>query len=383
MRSITMAICLLAFPLASAAGGGALAQTAPLSCGDTVTVDTTLDRDLTGCRSNGMVIGADNITLDLGGHTISGDGKLVRRCPRRQICDAGIANDGHDGVTVRNGSVGQFASGVLVGRARENRVLDISSSQNTFFGFVVFRSAQILVRDSSGSRNIAPDGDGMGLFESHDVRIINNSFRRNPGPGIHVQASADNLMKGNLISRSSPGILLGGERRADRADRNQVRRNGFVRNAAGVLLARGNRNVVARNRLSRDRDGIAIENGRGNLVALNVILDARNSGIYLGLNEPPIGGGDNVVRRNMVRRNGGDGFVVRSTDHHSLLAGNLARRSGEDGFDVESTSTKLARNRAIGNDDLGIEAVFGVIDRGGNRASGNGDPRQCVNVRCR
>jgi large repetitive protein len=383
MRRIALAICLLAFPLASAAGGGALAQTAPLSCGDTVTVDTTLDRDLTGCRSNGMVIGADNITLDLGGHTISGDGKLVRRCPRQQICDAGIANDGHDGVTVRNGSVGQFASGVLVGRARENRVLDISSSQNTFFGFVVFRSAQILVRDSSGSRNIAPDGDGIGLFESHDVRIINNSFRRNPGPGIHVQASADNLMKGNLISRSSPGILLGGERRADRADRNQVRRNGFVRNAAGVLLARGNRNVVARNRLSRDRDGIAIENGRGNLVALNVILDARNSGIYLGLNEPPIGGGDNVVRRNMVRRNGGDGFVVRSTDHHSLLAGNLARRSGEDGFDVESTSTKLARNRAIGNDDLGIEAVFGVIDRGGNRASGNGDPRQCVNVRCR
>jgi hypothetical protein len=85
----------------------------------------------------------------------------------------------------------------------------------------------------------------------------------------------------------------------------------------------------------------------------------------------------------VVRRNGGDGFVVRSTDHHSLLAGNLARRSGDDGFDVESSSTKLARNRAVGNDDLGIEAVFGVIDRGGNRASGNGDPRQCVNVRCR
>lgn len=384
MRRIALAICLLAFPLASAAGGGVSAQTAPLSCGDTITVDTTLDRDLLNCPNNGIVIGADGITLDLGGHTISGDGKLVRRCPRRQICDAGIANDGHDGVTVRNGSVGQFASGVLVGRARESRVLDISSSQNTFFGFLVFSSAQIVVRDSSGSRNIAPDGDGMGLFDSHDVRIVNNSFRRNPGPGIHVQASADNLIKGNLISRSFPGILLGGEEsRADRADRNQVRRNRFVRNGAGVLLARGNRNVIARNRHSRDRDGIGIENGRGNLVALNVILDARNSGIYVGLDEPPIGGGDNVIRRNVVRRSAGDAFVVRSTDHHSLLAGNLARRSGDDGFDVESSSMKLARNRAVGNADLGIEAVFGVIDRGGNRASGNGDPRQCVNVRCR
>ena len=32
--------------------------------------------------------------------------------------------------------------------------------------------------------------------------------------------------------------------------------------------------------------------------------------------------------------------------------------------------------------DLGIEAVFGVIDGGGNRARGNGDPRQCVNIFC-
>jgi parallel beta-helix repeat protein len=383
MRRIALAICLLAFPLASTAGGGALAQTAPLSCGDTVTVDTTLDRDLTGCRSNGLLIGADNITLDLNGHTVSGDGETFKACPEREFCDVGVLNNGHDGVTVRNGSVGRFESGVLVGRARENRVLDISSSQNTFFGFVVFSSAQILVRGNSGSRNIAPDGDGMGLFESHDVRIVDNSFRRNPGPGIHVQASTDNLIKGNLISHSSPGVLLGGERRADRAERNQVRRNRFVRNAAGVVVGRGNRNVIARNRLSRDGDGIAIENGRGNRVALNVVLDARKSGIYLGLDEPPIGGGDNVVRRNVVRRSGEDGFVVRSKDHHSLLKGNLARRSGDDGFNVESSSTKLVRNRAVGNDDLGIEAVFGVIDGGGNRASGNGDPRQCVNVRCR
>jgi parallel beta-helix repeat protein len=362
--------------------GASMAQTGGLSCGDTITVDTTLQADLTGCRSNGLVIGADNVTLDLNGHTVSGDGEQFKACPEREFCDFGVLNDGHDGVTVRNGSVGQFDSGVLVGRAGENRVLDISSSQNTSFGFVVFRSAQILVRGSSGSRNIAPEGDGMALFESHDVRIVDNSFRRNPGPGIHVQASTDTLIKGNLISHSSPGILLGGEERVDRADRNQVRGNHFVGNAAGVLLGRGNRNVIARNRLSRDGDGIAIENARGNRVALNVILDARKNGIYLGLNEPPIGGGDNVVRRNVVRRSGDDGFKVRSKDHHSLLEGNLARRSGDDGFDIESSSTKLARNRAVGNDDLGIEAVFGVIDGGGNLASGNGAPLQCLSVTC-
>jgi hypothetical protein len=36
----------------------------------------------------------------------------------------------------------------------------------------------------------------------------------------------------------------------------------------------------------------------------------------------------------------------------------------------------------VRNGDLGIEAVEGVIDGGGNRASENGDARQCVNVTC-
>jgi hypothetical protein len=37
----------------------------------------------------------------------------------------------------------------------------------------------------------------------------------------------------------------------------------------------------------------------------------------------------------------------------------------------------------VRNGVLGIEAVAGVIDGGGNRAFGNGDPRQCLIVVCR
>jgi hypothetical protein len=37
---------------------------------------------------------------------------------------------------------------------------------------------------------------------------------------------------------------------------------------------------------------------------------------------------------------------------------------------------------ANGNDDLGIEAVAGVTDGGGNQASGNGNPAQCTGVAC-
>ena len=40
----------------------------------------------------------------------------------------------------------------------------------------------------------------------------------------------------------------------------------------------------------------------------------------------------------------------------------------------------LTGNRADRNADLGIEAVEGVVDGGGNRARHNGDPRQCLSV---
>jgi hypothetical protein len=52
-----------------------------VSCGDTITADITLHRNLVNCPNNGIVIGADNITLDLNGHTIDGDGRRVDSCP--------------------------------------------------------------------------------------------------------------------------------------------------------------------------------------------------------------------------------------------------------------------------------------------------------------
>ena len=48
------------------------ASVAQLGCGAIITTDTTLDSDLTSCPSNGIVIGADDITLDLNSHTVGG-----------------------------------------------------------------------------------------------------------------------------------------------------------------------------------------------------------------------------------------------------------------------------------------------------------------------
>jgi hypothetical protein len=95
------------------------------------------------------------------------------------------------------------------------------------------------------------------------------------------------------------------------------------------------------------------------------------------------GGAHNTVRGNLVKGSRVDGFLVNETDDHSLLRHNTARGAGDDGFDIQSHTAKLTNNEARRNGDLGIAAVRGVIDGGGNKASGNGDPRQCTHIACR
>jgi parallel beta-helix repeat protein len=346
-----------------------------IGCGAVITTDTTLDSDLIDCPNNGIVIGADDLVLDLNGHLIDGDGTEFADCPRNEICDVGVVNDRHDGVKVRGGSTREFGVGVLVSRARDSRVVDISSSKNAFFGAVIIESSRSVVRDSSLSNNIPPEGDGIGLFGSDHIKIARNSIKHNPGPGIHVDDSTGNLVKGNRLSGNGPAILV-------EANRNEIRENRVSR-GGGILVGPGNRNVIARNHVSRAQESISAT-GRENLIARNVVVDARGRGISLGVDfaeGPDLGGVDNVVRRNEVRGSGGDAFLINHKGSY-VLKRNVATGAKDDGFDVESRSTRLANNRATHNAALGIKAVKGVIDGGGNRASGNGDRRQCVHVKC-
>jgi parallel beta-helix repeat protein len=367
---------------ATAVGDGR-AQASQVSCGDRITADTTLQQDLVNCPNHGIVISADGITLDLNGHLVDGDGTPAAGCnPRKEPCDFGVFNDGHDEVTVMHGSVREFAVGVLfgspAGTVRHNRVLGISSTRNQFAGLGIFSSVRSLVRDSSGDGSLDREGNGLALGESHHIRILNNSFRHNAHNGIVTFESNRNVINGNLFLRNDDeGILVEG------GDRNRVRRNRFAGNGAGITLGPGSRNVLANNRISRARDGIRVEKGHGNLVAHNVVVDARHVGITLGIPEPFIGGANNVVRGNLVRDSRGDGFVVVKKDKRSVLLGNTARGAADDGFDVESRSATLTSNRAVRNADLGIDAVAGVTDGGRNVARQNGDPRQCTHVSCR
>jgi large repetitive protein len=400
-------------PLASAHA----AKPVNVSCGETITADTKLANDLTDCPNKGIIIGADNITLDLNGHTIDGDGRdnVDEDCPADVFCDTGVGNDGYEGVTITGGAVTEFGSGVFLFQAQDNRVHGLSTERNGD------GMDAVLVNDAVMTQN-SVDENVFGIFVVGDnVRLARNSvseFAFGGGCGVEVQHSERVVITDNSVLASDPGapitgstcgIALLGDSTNSRVERNSISGNGF----AGLLVEGGDHNLVTDNDISRSGEvgvsfigdrgtitrnhvvdtvggcegcgaGISFEGGQGNLIANNTVERTQSTaGIQLAAFEPDTPPAvDNVARSNVVRDGGLDGIVVASTAADTLLERNLTINNADDGIDVENPGTTLTMNVANENQDLGIEALPGVIDGGGNRASGNGNSLQCTNVFC-
>jgi large repetitive protein len=418
----TLKVLLAAAALSSALAADAqAAKPVHVSCGETITTDTTLANDLTNCPRHGIVIGADDITLDLNGHTIDGDDSLFEPCPEDEPCDAGIANsgiregvpvngEGYSGVTIKHGFIRDFPEeGVYITHTSANRVTDIdvaapnssseragvilldcrdcridhSSTSGLSAGIVVERS-----RDVEVANNHMHHNEFLGLIVplSQDVRVAGNAVSGNGGEGILLLDSNDNTVERNSLSDNAGGIVL-----AEGSDRNVVKHNSSSGNLDGIVLDGSNHNLVATNSLRRNSlTGVFVFNGDDNVIARNVVVenssgsDGPEGGIRLFTDseDPPSTADRTLISRNKVADNALDGILVDAGNTGTVLEGNRSKANGDDGFDVESVATTLTENIANSNHDLGIEAVPGVSDGGGNRASGNGNPLQCTNLFC-
>lgn len=362
--------------------GAGQASASHVSCGDTITASTTLDSDLVNCPGNGIVIGADGITLDLNGHTIDGD--EPEEC--NEVCDFGVANFEHADVTIEGGSVGEFALALIVGGAPNNRLVHLSLTRSTFSGALIFESPGArFERNTVVANGLNTDQAGVGVFSSPDSRIARNEISDNGDIGVFGLEADDIVFERNVLSGHPEAAFL------IEGSRNVFTRNRLTRNAEGITVG-GDENVITRNHvsdvpLSEEGGGLGIfvAAGHDNLVTRNVVVRAARVGIQVSLLPDELEGGppavNTVVRHNVLRGNR-DGIFVLETAQNTLIQDNLALASEDDGIDVDSPLTTLTGNHALHNGDLGIEAVFGVSDGGGNKAHGNGNPAQCTNVAC-
>lgn len=294
-----------------------------VQCGAVITEDTKLDSDLTcpfdpELEGVAITIAANDVTLDLGGHRITGPGIFSDT--------VGISVRSFHRAVIRNGAIGGF-------------------------------SIQVVVRDANSTV--------LRRLTTGNVLLWGNS---------------------NALTRSATaGIDV-------RGDRNRIARNTISGpfNSQGSpewLDVEGKDNAIARNAVvnvipGRDEDstGMALHVTGGEVIGNTVM--AGNYGPprpFQSTRGIELVGEGTVVRGNTVAGHE-DGFYVAGAFD---LIRNIASNNFDDGIEAALPGATITRNTANNNGDFGIEAVPGTIDGGGNRAAGNGNPAQCVGVRCK
>ena len=206
-----VAICLaaaLTLPLRPAA-----AWTPP--CGTTIFSDTTLDDDLT-CVASAIVIGADGITLDFNGHTVTGSG-----------AGDGVLVSGRSGITLKNGAIGNFESGVRILNSSDVTIKDMTLTANTDGVDCAAGCAFSTIRDSEFSGNRSRGVMLRGLSNENTVK--DNRFIGNR-VGVLLFGCTGCTVKDNIISDS----LLAGVRFSVTATDNHVKDNSVSGSPAGI-----------------------------------------------------------------------------------------------------------------------------------------------------
>jgi hypothetical protein len=124
-------------------------------------------------------------------------------------------------------------------------------------------------------------------------------------------------------------------------------------------------------------DGIAIDLAGHGVEGVNFALG--NDG---GFDDVAISGGDLYAVDVSLRRNGASLNRIRAVRAGRLSPPFVEPSTGA-GISSQGGEENVVRaSRMEENGDFGIDAVEGVTDRGGNTASGNGNPVQCRNVFC-
>lgn len=350
-----------------------VASAAPmaLSCGDTVTQDTTLTNNLIGCPGDGLIIGADGITLDLGSHVITSSTHTGE----------GINFNAHNGVQVRGGQIEAFYDDVYINgdgdgvSATQAGVADYESAtgfyidghggagnNNTLSGVQAsYASHGILEEQGNGNTLTSATADSNYASNISFGDGANNTITRNSatnslyGDGIDAGSEAGdtvtlNTATGNSATGIQPRFLSG----ATVTD-NTASDNGEL----GFYLTGVTRSLIADNRgESNAQNGLGDIFGNGNTLSSNTFND---NGFTSGYHSSGI-------------------YVDNLSSHERFSQNNIDGNAG-DGITDTGAASILVSNTADFNYGHGITTTSG--HGGGNEAHGNLTPPQCVGIVCR
>ena len=318
------------------------APTVITACNLLVSTDAVLGHDLACPGTSGIIIGASGITIDLQGHTLSGD---------RTDSTFGVKDlTGFDDLTVVNGSITKFAVGVdAEGVTDRVHIKKIVAAGNKGDGIYVEGSAaQVTASHASGnfdsgmtisgrstivSGSEASNNEYMGLDLRGDfVRVTGAETDANNADGIHLSGESSHVTDAIASGNRDDGIaVLGGSAKVAGG---QARGNG----GNGLYLFGGSERVTTSRASGNGKDGIHIEGSRA-----SVLSSRANSNDDDGV--------DIAGEAAKVGRVGGAPSSDRNHADANGFNGGLSDGFGQGYFVHGFMTAPVGLNEASGNDD--------------------------------
>jgi len=170
-----------------------------LSCGDTITENTTMTADLTGCTGDGIIIGASDIILNCADHLIESDGLAA-------IGEYGIQVGSYDRVRIENCDINGFYYGVYAYLGTDLNIWNSEIRNSVNDGIYLSSSSRASLQDC----NVIYNGDyGIYSTSTHDLNVTKSFFSNNTDDAIRFNNNA-HAFDNNITDNLDIGISISG-----------------------------------------------------------------------------------------------------------------------------------------------------------------------------
>ena len=208
--------------------------TTTAACGQVVEGLVELNSNL-NCSGDGLIVGGDDTTIRLNGHTIMGPGPDSSK--------VGVSVGNQDGVRIEGpGTIEQFQAGILA-----------SGAEGTMISEMILEDNQIAIF-STGTEGlqamqniITRNSIGMASHSSNGLDLRENLLTGNVLAGITFVATGESLVSTNNVIESENGIFVDPQSSDNRIESNNVLRNKVDLNNANGLATNVNQNGYSDN----------------------------------------------------------------------------------------------------------------------------------------
>ena len=221
------------------------------SCGQVITQNVVLTSNLNCADSDGLIVGASDIVIDLNGHTISGPDVDNQEKTSSKV---GVMIPNMNNVVVQDGTLQGFQAGILMTGSQNVELSNIISKNNQIGAFstgasIVNAHLSILMNNEIG-------------FAGHSTQqatIQDNILFQNTLAGITLVNSDNSILTLNSITESGNGLYVDSQSNNNNINFNNVLLNTVDINNANGLPVNTNANTFDQNNcMTANPSGICI-----------------------------------------------------------------------------------------------------------------------------